>query len=273
MSQFYEIDSARVSLREYWWGSKSPLVVIGWLLKLLRIRIPSSSDDPNTDSTLPFVVEFLPSEITVDFEPLTNEFTALGFSDPVYHVIFDPGTRTTVYWATFRHESGKCFARIHQRIWQQAAKSNRGLSPMFFTAFTDGTFLISSAAKPDMAAPPTVQMNRMHRAKSIRLWDAHQRLADQAGARKMVAPVKSQEDLVAMTEQLHILLRDFHLARKVFRPRTSEEQAKADAFASGVARAQAGGYEHAEIMAELEKLQEQKSGWGAGFTGRMDEGV
>jgi Zn-dependent protease len=263
MSQFYEIDSTRFSHREFWWWHKSPLVIISWTLKWLRIRNPCSSDDPNTESTLPFVVESLPPEIAAGFEPLTHEFTALGFSDPVYHVIFDPGTRTTIYWATFCHESGKYFARIHQRIWQQASKSNRGLSPMFFTAFTDGTFLVSSAAKPDMAAPATVQMNRMYRAKSIRLWEAHQQLADQAGARKMVAPVKSREDVIAMTERLHVLVRDFHLARGVFRPRTAEEQAKANAFATSVEQARAGGLEHAEILAEMQKLQEQKPGWAA----------
>ena len=219
MSQFYEIDSTRVSHREYWWGSKSPLVILGWLIKWLRIRIPSSSDDPNTESTLPFVVESLPPDIAAGFEPLTQELTTFGFSDPVYHVIHDPGTRTTVYWATFRHESGKCFARIHQRIWQQASKSNRGLFPMFFTAFTDGTFLVSSAGKPDMAAPPTVQMNRMYRARCPRLWEAHQRLAEQTGDRKMIAPAKTREDLVALTERQHVLVRDFHLARGVFRRR------------------------------------------------------
>jgi Zn-dependent protease len=263
MSQFYELDSTRVSHREFWWGAKSPLVIIGWLTKWLRIRLPGSSDDPNTDSTLPFVVESLPPEIAASFEPLTLELMSLGFSDPVYHVIFDPGTRTTIYWATFLHESGKCFARIHRRLWSQTPKLSRSVWPMFFTAFTDGTFLVSSAVKPDLAAPATVQMNRMHRAATDRLWEAHQRLADQAGARKMVAPVKSRGDLVAMTEQLHVQLRDFHLARGVFRPRTAEEQAKADAFASSMAQAQAGGLEHAEILAEMQKLQEQKSGWAA----------
>ena len=36
MSQFYEIDSTKFSHREYWWGSKSPLVLIAWLIKWLR---------------------------------------------------------------------------------------------------------------------------------------------------------------------------------------------------------------------------------------------
>src|SRR5690349_8430076 len=110
MSQFYAIDSSRVTLREYWWGTKSPLVlVIGALLKCLRVRIPSSSDDPNVDSILPFQVQELPAEIAARFQPRTAELAALGFSDPVYHLIYDPGTRTTIYWSSFRHETGRHF--------------------------------------------------------------------------------------------------------------------------------------------------------------------
>ena len=263
MSQFYEIDSTRVSLREYWWGTKSPLVIIGWLVKWLHIRIPSSTDDPNTDSTLPFVVEALPLEVAHGFEPVITEFMRLGFFHPVYYVIHDPGTRTTIYWAVFRHDSGNYFARIHQRIWQQAQKSDRGLFSMFFTAFADGTFLVSSSGKPDMAAPEAVQMNRRYRARTAALWEAHQPLTARLTDRRMIAPVRSQEDLVNLTEQHHRLVRDFHLARGVFRPRNPQEQARADAFNASVAQAKASGLEHAEILVEMQKLQEQKSGWAA----------
>jgi Zn-dependent protease len=262
MSQFYKINSSRVSHREYWWGTKSPAVLIGWLLKWLRVPIPSSSDDPNTESTLPFVVESLPPEIASGFAPLTGELAGFGFSEPVYHVIHDAGTRTTIYWATFRHESGRHFARIHQRIWHQTQKADRGTFPMFFTAFTDGTFFVSSAGKPDMAAPATVPMNRMFRASAARLWEKHQQLLEKISERKLIVPVRSREDLMEMTERQHVLTRDFHLARGVFSPRTAEENAQADAFTASVAQAQAAGLENAEVLAELQKLQESKPGWG-----------
>lgn len=142
MNTFYKIDSTRVSHLEFWWWHKSPLVIISRLMKWLRIPTPCSSDDPNTESTLPFVVESLPPEIATRFEPLANDLAALGFHDPVYHAIEDAGTRATIYWATFRHESGQHFARIHNRVWHQAQNPNRALFPMFFTAFTDGTFLV-----------------------------------------------------------------------------------------------------------------------------------
>src|SRR4051812_1290443 len=117
MSQFYQVDSAKVSLREYWWGSRSPLVIIGWIVKWLRIRIPSSTDDANTDSTLPFVTEALPAEVQSLFAPLTQELSQRGFFEPVSHVIYDAGSSTTLYWATFRHTGGQHAARIHHRAW------------------------------------------------------------------------------------------------------------------------------------------------------------
>src|SRR5260370_37255746 len=106
MPQFYQVDSAKVSLREYWWGTQSPLVIIGWISKWLRIRIPSSTDDANTDSTLPFIKAELPLEIEGMFSPLTQQLGQLGFSDPVFHIIDDAGSSTTLYGATFRHSSG-----------------------------------------------------------------------------------------------------------------------------------------------------------------------
>src|SRR5437899_7342517 len=157
MSQFYQVDSTKVSLREYWWGSRSPLVIIGWILKWLRVRIPSSTDDANTDSTIPFVTPALPLEVQSLFAPLTQELSQLGFYDPVFHVIYDAGSSTTLYWATFLHTSGQHLARIHHRAWGRVVRPKPVLFPMFITGFTDGTFLVSSSGKPDMAAPETLE--------------------------------------------------------------------------------------------------------------------
>jgi Zn-dependent protease len=263
MNTFYRIDSTKVSHREILWWHPSPMVLFSWLLKWLRVPIPCSSDDAHTESTLPFVAESLPPDIADGFGPLEQELAALGFLDPVFHVIHDPGTRTTIYWATYRHESGQHFARLHQRIWHQAQKANRGRFPMFFTAFTDGTFLVSSAGKPDMATPKTVRMNRQYRAPASRLWQQHLKLVENNSGQRLIAPVRSREDLIEFTEREHVLLRDFHLARGVFRPRTTAEQAQADDFAAKVAQAQASGVENAEVLAELQKLQEHKGGWAA----------
>jgi len=259
MSQFYQVDSAKVSLREYWWGTRSPLVVIGWLLKLLRIRIPGSTDDPNTESTLPFVAPNLPPQIDSLFAPLTHQLTQLGFVDPVFHTIYDAGCSTTWYWATFRHSSGNVLARIHHRVWGRSTRPKPVLFPMFITPFTDGTFLVSSAGKPDLATPETVELIRKPNTRLEPLWLAHEQRAQQLTERKNIKSVTTPDEIITACESLHVLLRDFHLARGVFRPRTEAENLKAQETAARVEQARAYGYENAEVLVELEKLQDKKT--------------
>ena len=261
MSQFYELDSTKTSLRENWWWTRSWAVVISLLFKLFRHRITASSDDLTTESTLPFLVASLPEEIDSGFQPLADSFSKLGFQDPIYHLVEDPGSRTTVYWATFRHESSQHFARIHQRFWGVAAKSNRGIFPLFFTEFTDGSFDVSSAGKPDMEAPRTVRMNRMFRADVDSLWKSHLARVAQAPSHCEIRPVLNTGDLVDATERHHILVRNFHLARGIFRVRTPEEEAKAAQFSGALNDARASGVENPEVVAELVKLQEQSPTW------------
>ncbi|HUR44999.1 MAG TPA: site-2 protease family protein [Candidatus Saccharimonadales bacterium] len=261
MSTFYSIDSTRVSHKEYWWGNPSPLVLIGWITKWLRIRLPNSTDDPNTESTYPFICDSLPEQVLARFTPLTVAVEQLGFVEPVYHVIQDPGTSTTIYWATFRHANGQDFARIHQRIWHQAQKSDRGTFVQFFTSYSDGTFLVSSSGKPDLDTPPTVKMVRRPKMDSARLWQEHLKASESMGAKEVLLAATPNDTLYAI-ERLHVLLRDFNLARGVFRPRTQAELASDEAFKARVAEASAGGMQHPEVLAELERLQTTKPGWG-----------
>ncbi len=260
MSTFYAIDSTRVSHREYLWGNPSPLVLLGWLTKWLRIRIPSSTDDPNTGSTYPFIVAALPDDVALRFQSTTGALEQLGFLDPVYHVIQDPGSSATIYWLTMRHSSGQHFARIHRRIWHQAQKHDRGKFVQFFTSFMDGTFAVSTSGKPDLDTPPTVHMLRRRNLDPARLWNEHLQFTAKSG--KEIYPGWTAEDTLYAIERLHALLRDFHLARGVFRVRNSAEQASAEAFTAKVAEASASGLQHPEVLAELERLQTAKPGWG-----------
>jgi len=55
---------------------------------------------------------------------------------------------------------------------------------MFLTRFADGTFLVSSAGKPDLAAPDTVEMIRKRGAKLEPLWRAHEKRAQELAAER-----------------------------------------------------------------------------------------
>src|SRR5215467_8096774 len=176
--------------------------LIAWIARFLRIKIDISSDDPNVESTLPFIVESPPADVAARFQPLTEQLFALGFHSPIFHVIADLGTKTTVCWATFQHESGLHFARIHNKFVINSPNLSRTLFPLFGTAFADGTFLVSSSGKPDMAEPATVQMNRMPGASLADLWTAHQRLVNSVSERKNAARISTREELIEASERL-----------------------------------------------------------------------
>lgn len=261
MASFYAINSARVSFREYWWGARSPTVVIVWILKLLRVPLPSSSDDPPVATTLPFLVNALPADVATGFAPLAEELAALGFVDPVYHTFKDDGTATTLYWATFRLPDGQHFARIHQRFWQQAASPDRGRSVRFLTPFHDGTFVESTSGKPDWDAPKSVQVHRQVGATATALWRAHQKIVE-ARTDRTVQPVDSPDALLAAIERHHVLMRDFHISRGVFRERSEMENEVAVAVATRWEEATAAGWQNPEVLAEVERLQSAKPSWG-----------
>lgn len=261
MSEFYDINSTKVSLKEYW-DEANVLAVIGWVLKTLRVRTPCSTDDPNVDSTHSFLVHALPDWVMAEFQPIFASLETLGFHSPVFHFINDPGTQTTVYWATLQHQSGAHFARIHRRNWDRAANVKRKPFVMFFTGFMDGTFLVSSSGKPDLAVPPTVDLKRKTGAKPEALWAFHEQRRGATGRQDFVA-VSNRDELLWSVERHHILLRDFNLARGVFCPRSANAKAQADAYAARVETARASGSSYPEVMAHLDALEQKKPGWGS----------
>lgn len=257
---FYRLDSTRITLREYWWGTKNPLaLLVALVLKLLRVRIPGSSDDPNVETLTAFEVpaDQIPAEIRERFQPLTGELATLGFGFPIYHSIYDRVHQTRIYWASLVHASGKAWARIHHRIWTQPQPPRVYLFPMFLTALADGQFLVSSSAgKLDMLPAPRCRVLHRRNASSAKLWAEHQRETEREELRTSVKPVRSLEELRQAIEAHHAVTRDFHVARGVFAPMTSEEQQH------NLAPLPTAGDEHAEVMTEMAALQMQKPSWG-----------
>ncbi len=264
---FYKIDSRRFSIREFWWCTRSPLVLIAWLTKLLHIPIQTSSDDPYVDSLQPFEVpeESLPDDVRQRFQPVAQDLAALGFHTPVYHAMVDGFHMTKIYLATYLHESGSSCGRIHCRIWSRVHPIKTVLFPMFLSAFSDGTFLVSSAGKPDMESPPSCWMNRIVGATATALWASHQQELDREQTQKSAYEIRTRDELVWVIEQHHIAVRDFHLRRGVFKPMTLEDQLRSEALTTNMAAAEAEGMQHPEVLAELSQLQTKKTGWGNAF--------
>jgi Zn-dependent protease len=254
---FYRVCGNGMTMREFSWGSKNPILLLFvGLRKLLKLPdAGGSTDDPPVESLQPFEVASLPEEIREKFEPLAYELTALGFVEPVYHAITDPLNFTTHYWATFRHASGNGFGRIHMRIWTKPHPARIQLFPIFISAFSDGTFMFSSAGQPDVESPPGTIVLRKQGMGTATLWQEHEKTLQTAG--KTIYQLVDEGSLRWAIGAYHTATRDFHLKRGAFKKLTEQDASEA----AILQRAHGTGSPHADVLAEIEILQKGSATW------------
>ncbi len=256
---FYKINSFRVTLREYAHGLDAIRMVPAVLLhKLFRIPLASSSDDLTCHTLAPFEIPQgdFPQDVYEKMSPLLREMEDLGFTIVSYHDIDDGLHLTRTFLVTLINPaSPHIVARVHLRIWLIREPARIALFSEFITRFGDGTFLWTVASKPDWLSPPTIQViRRTDLAPSILLKIHEDALAtrpsnvatDEGGAREV-------------TEAHHATLRDFHLHRGVFVPRTESDQAQA----MRVEQLMHEGNRHAAVLIELERTQKRRTSWGS----------
>lgn len=263
MKEFYKIDSTGFTFQEYRWDSPLPVAILAYGIKLLRIRMPGSVGDPNVESLKPFEVteaEF-PQEVRAKFQPIEAELASLGFQSPVFHILEDSFHFTKIYWTTYSHSSGRAMAQIHHRVWSYTRPHKVFLFPMMISGFSDGTFLVSSAGKPKIAAPPSCRVERSVGATTSALWATHQRALEEEASKKSVIPCGNSDALGALSESYHAALRDFHLGRGAFVPMTEKERQRARQLAETIKSYEGSAGEHAEVLAEIHQLQQKQSSW------------
>ncbi len=257
MKQFYEIDNSRVSLREYSWGTSWLLLPVIVILKLLRVRMPSSTDDPPVDSLAPFAItrDLLPVAVADKFQPLEDKLRALGFRSAGYTFIVDSRNATKYAFASWVDASGKVIAQIRQRVWTGIKPTRELLWVTFVTEFADGTFGTTTNSQPDLLPPPTVRVQRMQRASIDDLWLAHQQTlrAATVAAREAF----NEQEVFDIEERLHGECCDYQLARGIFCTIETPPTLPAEPTAPEIATSP-----HAAILTEMERLQRKQVSWG-----------
>lgn len=260
---FYKINSSRVTLREYWWGTPNPLVILGWLAKWLRVRLPGSVDDPNVESLEPFRAppDNWPEAVRQKFESAHVELDALGFHTPVCYHIHDGANQTDIYQAVYLHRTGQAAARVHCRIWHLTRPPKEYFFTTFLSRFSGGTYLATSSGKPDMLAPPSCPVHREVGASADRLWELHQRHVQENWSAGSVVPVRDERDLTEMVESHHRVVRDFHVERGVFVPIPPEEESKVATATIPASGSEPWPAPNAAVLSEIERLQKKSTGW------------
>jgi Zn-dependent protease len=258
--RFYRIDSRAVTLREYAWGHPAA-VLVGAVTRLLRLRLPSSTDDPCVEWLAPFEIDeaALEGEARGKLQPLVEELQALGFHSAIHHLVEDDLHHTDTWLVTLAHESGRAWARIHIRRWTFTAPHKERLFTEIVTPFANGRFLWTLSSKPDMQAPPACQLLRKAGARPSELWSLHQ-AALQKAAGRAITPVGTADAVRQSLERHHAAVRGFHVRRGVFVPATARERAEVARCAASRKAAHANGSRHPRVIAEMERLASEPQG-------------
>lgn len=261
MTMLYGLDSTRVTLREYRYGTPLLLMPLVLLTRLFRISLPGSTDDPPVETLKPFEVEpsALPEEVREKFQPLLTEMAGLDFSQPIYHMIQLPHLATRIYWATLLHRTGQVVARIHYRIWASPEGQRTFLFPQFLSMLEDGSYLVTSGGKPDMLTPESVRIVHHPKASVETLWQRHHDHLNDLLPHS-ARPITHHEQLRAILERHHVEIRNFNLDRGVFKPLPPEMAIPTPVVTEGGTTTSA---EDAAVIAEIERLQTQKRSWGS----------
>ena len=176
--RYYRVDSSRTSYTELWRDTRSPLVLIGWLSKLLRVKLPGSVNDPNVVSLRHFVVadgaveETVPCDVRQKLEPVVREMTDLGFGEAVYFSIHDLFHHSRTCQVALLHRDGRSVARVTHRV-EGMEVSKTYFFTEFLSALTSATFLYSSSARAQLFVPTKCRLNWDPKATTSQLWVSH----------------------------------------------------------------------------------------------------
>ena len=86
--QYYRVDSSKTTFTELWRDAGFPLVIIAWISKLMRVKLPGAINDPNVVSLRPFMVpenevqSTLPQDVGQKILPVLRELADLAPGRP-----------------------------------------------------------------------------------------------------------------------------------------------------------------------------------------------
>lgn len=266
--RFYRVDSSHATCRELWRDVRNPAVVIVWMTKLLRVKLPGAVNDPNVVSLLPFEVaddSDFPPPVRETIAPVLRELTDLGFHSPHYFFLDDAFHQNQTRQLVLIARDGKSLARIVHRA-EHFSKTKVHFFVEFISAFGDGTFLHSSSARAQLLAPAAVELNWQFKATTSQLWVSHRQALDRlTRSGKAVVTLSGRDLLLDAVERHHEAVRDFHLQRGLFSSMQGADLEQATAIDRNRDAARRGEMNFPEVMAQIQRMQTKQTNWSSGL--------
>jgi Zn-dependent protease len=253
--KFYRLDSRRITFREFCFGGNVVAASFAYLLKVLRVRFASSTDDPPVHDLAAFRTQW--DGIAPDHQgriaPLIERFRALGFEPYQCHFIDDPLHLTKTALVSLACPARNVWARIHLREWKVRVPAKVSLFVELFSSFADGTSQWSLSAKRDMLEPHNIRLGNHVGCEASALWQKHQESVSAYPS----PPLASAEGEPDPWETLHARVRAFQVARGVFAPLSPDDEAALARSLRGSDGSASS--RHPEVMIELDRLQRKST--------------
>ena len=264
MNKFYKLDSRKVTYGEYWNITRSPMVIIPWVAKLLKIPMRFSSGMPAFDSVRELEVpeqEF--SLRALDkLQPMLDQCLANGFHSPRFYTYESIRRDGRVSVISLVHESGATMRLNHSLAGSGQVAQEKTLL-VLLSELQDGTFFFTSNQRKQFNSQPGVLANRLVGAGTERLLQSHLQKLAESQSTNPAKRISTTEQLDELWDRYEISSREFGMQRGIYTWMTPEEVAKEQqGLAEVAAMTPTGGGENSGVLLELHRLQNKKAGWG-----------
>lgn len=264
MSDYYKLDSRRITLREYWNIARTWKVLIPWLAGRLNLQFGfgTSFRRPQSLRELEVREAEFPQPARTSLQPLLEECERLGFHSPFYSTFENLRRDTRVSAVTLLHESGQCILRLMHSLAMQVNPPKQTRQVVLLSELRDGTYLCTTDQRPRFRGTPGVIVNRLIGAPPAQLFESHRQKLAGLPINNPSKSIRSAEELERMFDGYEKLSFEFNVQRGLYVPMSPEEVAAEQQIVSGAkAMAVTGTEEHADVLVQLSALQTQKPGW------------
>lgn len=264
MAEYYRVDSRKITLREYWNILPSWKALIPWIAARFKVSMSFGSGFRRVELVRELEVaesEFSP-QARAKLQPLLDQCLQLGFHSPRFFSFKTIRRDAQTSFIALLHRSGDLTLRLMHTLATNVNPPVETQLVVLMSELNDGTFFFTSDQKPKFLTGPGIMANRLVEASPARLLESHQQKLAALNPRNPPKPVHSAEALDQVWDRYEKASHDYSVRRGLY-VQMSQAELEGEQKKLEIAETMtASGVEHADVLVELNQLQNRKAGWG-----------
>jgi Zn-dependent protease len=264
MAEYYKVDGRKITLREYWNIARSWQAIVAWIAARLGAPLQAgvAFRQPGSVSEMEIPESELSPQAKAKLQPLVEQCLQLGFHSPRYYLHESLRRDVRTFFIAMLHRSGEFTLRLMHTLASNASPPVENVLAVLLSELNDGTFFFTSDQRPKFRSPPGILNNRLIGASPIQLIESHQQKLAALGARNPPRPVLSTAALDDVWNRYEKMSVEFQVGRGLYVRMAPEEVEGQQKLVEAARTMTTGGVQHADVLVELDQLQNKKGGWG-----------